>query len=127
MAELHDYVEAMRPKLAVNAQTHEFFEFLMTAPFLPQTPAPIDRALHRFVVHAGMSLAPAWARRLTGFHHPAVVQRALVGPYLRLDSRSLRWAFGTPPHVAMARERANAAPAARRPRRAEPQLAQQAR
>lgn len=108
MAELHDYVEAMRPQLAVNAQTREFFEFLMTAPFLPKTPAPIDRALHRFVVHAGMSLAPAWARELTGFAHPAVVQRALVEPYLRLDARTLRWAFGTPPHVALARRRAGA-------------------
>jgi uncharacterized protein (DUF2236 family) len=108
MAELQDYVEAMRPKLAVNAQTHEFFEFLLTAPFLPTTPAPVDRALHRFVVHAGMSLAPAWARRLTGFDHPAVVQQALVEPYLRLDAHALRWAFGTPPHVALARGRAGA-------------------
>ncbi len=104
-AELHDYVEAMPPQLAVNAQTREFFAFLMTAPFLPKTPAPIDWALHRFVVHAGMSLAPAWARELTGFRHPAVVQRALVEPYLRLDARTVRWAFGTPPYVALAHGR----------------------
>jgi uncharacterized protein (DUF2236 family) len=111
-AELHDYVEAMRPQLAVNAQTREFFAFLMTAPFLPRTPAPVDRALHRFVVHAGMSLAPAWARELTGFDHPALVQRTLVEPYLQLDARMLRWAFGTPAHVTLARERAGGVAAA---------------
>jgi uncharacterized protein (DUF2236 family) len=131
MAELHDYVEAMRPKLAVNAQTREFFEFLLTAPFLPKTPAPVDRALHRFVVHAGMSLAPAWARQLTGFDHPALVQRTLVEPYLQLDSRALRWAFDTPPHVAMARERAGALAgdiaAHSRPQRASARVVSQAR
>ncbi len=109
-AELHEYVEAMRPKLAVNGQTREFFEFLLTAPFGPHLPERADRALHRFFVHAGMSLAPRWAQELTGFEHSAAFRRSLVEPYLRLDSRSLRWAFGTPPHLAMARERAAGAP-----------------
>ena len=105
-AELREYVEQMRPKLAVNAQTREFFEFLLTAPFGPRLPQPVDRMLHRFFAHAGMSLAPRWAQELTGFVHGTAIQRALVEPYLRLDSRSLRWAFGTPPHVTLARERA---------------------
>jgi len=113
MAELDDFVERMRPKLGVNEQTREFFEFLLTAPFGPSLPASLDRAAHRLAVHAGMSLAPAWARRLTGFDHSALAQVALVEPYLRLDTRSLRWAFGTPPHLAMARERAEAGAAGR--------------
>ena len=35
VAELDDYVATMRPKLGVNAQTREFIDFLMTAPFSP--------------------------------------------------------------------------------------------
>jgi uncharacterized protein (DUF2236 family) len=106
MAELREHVEEMRPKLAVNAQTQEFFEFLLTAPFGPPLPERLDRGLHRFAAHAGMSLAPRWARDLSGFSHSPAMQRALVEPYLRFEARSLRWAFGTPAHVAMARERA---------------------
>jgi len=62
--ELDEYVEAMRPKLGVNQQTLEFFEFLMTMPFGPAVPAPLSRALHRFQAEAGMSLMPGWARRM---------------------------------------------------------------
>lgn len=110
-ADLHEYVEEMRPKLAVNAQTREFFEFLLTAPFGPDLPERLDRTLHRFFVHAGMSLAPRWTQELTGFEHGPTFQRAVVEPYLRFESRSLRWAFGTPPCLALARERAAGRPA----------------
>jgi len=37
-AELDDYVEEMRPRLSVNAQTREFIDFLMTSPFFPRCP-----------------------------------------------------------------------------------------
>ncbi len=37
-AELDDYIETMRPKLCVNAQTREFVDFLMTSPFFPELP-----------------------------------------------------------------------------------------
>ena len=43
-AELDDYVEAMRPRLSVNAQTREFVDFLMTSPFFPDLPERVDRA-----------------------------------------------------------------------------------
>lgn len=109
MVELEEYVEEMRPKLAVNAQTLEFFDFLMTAPFGPRLPPGIDRALHSFAVNAGMSLAPEWAQQLTGFDRRAVLHRALTEPYLRLEATSLRWAFGTPPYARMAMERAGVA------------------
>lgn len=107
-AQLAEHVESVRPKLAVNAQTREFFEFLLTAPFGPRLPATVDRALHRLAIHAGMSIAPQWARELTGFRHPPALQRALVEPYLRLDSRVTRWAFETPAYLRLARERAGA-------------------
>jgi len=104
-AELAEYVETVRPKLAVNAQTREFFEFLMTAPFGPKLPATIDRGLHRLAIHAGMSIAPEWAQELTGFKHSATMHRALVEPYLRLDTGMTRWAFETPAYLRLARER----------------------
>ena len=43
-AELDDYVEAMRPKLAVNEQTREFFEFLLDSPFGPPLPGRAEPA-----------------------------------------------------------------------------------
>ena len=60
-----------------------------------------------------MSIAPRWAQRLTGFAHPGIVQRLYVEPYLHAYVRSLRWAFGEPPHVALARRRAAGEPMAR--------------
>ncbi|MDX1883639.1 oxygenase MpaB family protein [Mycolicibacterium sp. 120270] len=105
-AELDDYVESMRPKLSVNAQTREFLDFLLTSPFFPDLPDPIDRQLHRFAIYAGMSLAPRWAQELIGYDRPPLLTRALTGPVLRLDARRLRWAFGTPRYAQMAQERA---------------------
>ncbi|HWA66621.1 MAG TPA: oxygenase MpaB family protein [Mycobacteriales bacterium] len=106
MAELADFVDAMRPELAVTAQLGEFFEFLLTAPFLPtRTPRPIDRALHAYFVRAGMSLAPDWVRQMTGYHHSSVVQTVMFEPYLRADARLTRWAFDEPKYVALAKAR----------------------
>jgi uncharacterized protein (DUF2236 family) len=104
-AELDDYVATMRPKLAVNAQTREFIDFLLSAPFGPSLPPAADAALHRFALYAGMRTAPRWARELIGFDRPPPLVRAMVGPYLQLDARMLRWAFGTPRHVELARAR----------------------
>ncbi|CAJ1503455.1 oxygenase MpaB family protein [[Mycobacterium] holstebronense] len=109
MAELDDYVRRMRPQLCVNAQTREFIEFLLTAPFYPDLPGPLDRALHRFAVYAGMSYAPCWAQELIGFDRPSSLVRGLIGPALQFDARRLRWAYGLPPYARLARERANGA------------------
>jgi uncharacterized protein (DUF2236 family) len=110
--ELDDYVETMRPRLSVNAQTREFLDFLMTSPFFPDLPGPLDRPVRRFAIYAGMSRAPRWARELIGFDHPPAPARALIDPALQLDARRLRWAFGTPRYVQLARERAAGAPLA---------------
>jgi uncharacterized protein (DUF2236 family) len=104
--ELDDYVESMRPKLCVNAQTREFVDFLMTSPFFPNLPERLDRQLHRFAIYAGMSRAPRWAQLLIGFDRPPAATRALMGPMLRFDAERLRWAFGTPRYLQMARDRA---------------------
>jgi uncharacterized protein (DUF2236 family) len=105
-AELDDYVESMRPRLSVNAQTREFLDFLMTSPFFPDLPKRIDRQLHRFTIFAGMSMAPRWAQELIGYDRPPMLTRALTGPMLRLDARRVRWAFGAPRYLQMAQARA---------------------
>ncbi|MEO3759465.1 oxygenase MpaB family protein [Mycobacterium sp. B14F4] len=105
-AELDDYVATMRPRLSVNAQTREFLDFLMTSPFFPNLPAPVDRRLHRFAIYAGMSRAPRWARELIGYDRPTALTRRLIEPALRFDAHQLRWAFGTPRYAERARARA---------------------
>ena len=110
-AELDDYVADMRPRLSVNAQTREFVDFLLTSPLFGDLPAPVDRRLHRFAIYAAMSRAPRWARELIGYDRPPALTRQLIEPALHLDARQLRWAFGTPPYVAMARARAAGADA----------------
>lgn len=108
-AELDAYVEAMRPRLAVNEQTREFFEFLLTGPFGLPVPRRLTRAAHRFQIEASMSLMPVWAGRLTGFERSHPSQRALFEPSLRAYARTLRWAFGVPAFRALAEERAASA------------------
>jgi uncharacterized protein (DUF2236 family) len=97
----------MRPHLAVTEQLMEFFEFLLTSPFLPKgTPGVIDRALHAYFVRAGMSLAPDWVRRLTGYQHSSLRQRLMFEPYIRADAWLTRWAFGEPAYLSLAKARA---------------------
>jgi uncharacterized protein (DUF2236 family) len=105
-AELREYVEAMRPKLAVNQQTLQFFEFLMTMPFGPALPGPLSRPAHRFQAVAGMSLMPGWARRMTGFDSLALERALVYRPALAGYARTIRWAFGTPAYKRLAVERA---------------------
>jgi uncharacterized protein (DUF2236 family) len=109
VAELDDYVESMRSRLSVNAQTREFVDFLMTSPFFPNLPGPVDRQLHRFAIYAGMSRAPKWARELIGYDHPSALTRNLIGPALQFDARRLRWAFGLPRYAQLASARAEGA------------------
>jgi uncharacterized protein (DUF2236 family) len=108
--QLEAYIEAMRPKLSVNHQTLEFFEFLMTMPFGVPMPAPLSRPVHRLQIEAGMGLMPAWARQLAGFDAPDLTRRLVHDPGLRAYARTLRWAIGEPPWVALARRRTATAP-----------------
>ena len=107
-AELDDYVEAMRPQLAVTEQTREFFDFLIDSPEGTALPGPLRRPSNRFQIHASLSLLPEWARVLTGFEHSDTAQRLVYEPNLRSTAKALRWAFGEPPFAAMARARAAA-------------------
>ena len=107
VAELEAYVARMRPKLAVNAQTREFIDFVVNSPFAPALPESVDRELQRFAIFAGLDQAPAWTRALIGFDRQSPLAARLIGPYLHAYARTLRWAFGTPPYVQQARERAS--------------------
>jgi uncharacterized protein (DUF2236 family) len=109
VAELDDYIESMRSRLSVNAQTREFVDFLMTSPFFPNLPEHLDRRLHRFAIHAGMSRAPKWAQELIGYDRPCTLTRSLIGPALQFDACRLRWAFGLPRYAQLARARAEGA------------------
>jgi len=111
VAELDDYVETMRPKLGVNAQTREFIDFMLVAPFLPDLPATLDRQLHRLAFYAGMTRAPRWARELVGFDRPPRATRVVIEPMLQLDARRLRWAFGRPRYLELASARVSGVPA----------------
>jgi uncharacterized protein (DUF2236 family) len=104
-AELRDYVEDMRPRLTVNEQTLEFFEFLLTSPFGVRVPGPLARRTNRMQLESGMSLMPEWARRLSGFDASSLNKQLFSTASLRLYARTLRWAFGTPPFRALADER----------------------
>jgi uncharacterized protein (DUF2236 family) len=104
-AELEVYVEAMRPKLGVNGQTREFFEFLLTSPFGLRLPGPLARPGNRFEIESGMGLMPRWAQELTGFAPSPAVYRVIHEPVLRAYARALRWAFGTPRFRALAEQR----------------------
>jgi uncharacterized protein (DUF2236 family) len=108
-SELDDYVEAMRPQLAVTDQTLEFFDFLLGAPFGVHAPGPLKTQVNRFQLEAGMSLMPDWARRMSGFDAPLPQVSAAV---LRSYAATLRWAFGTPPWRRLAEERVGSEPVA---------------
>jgi uncharacterized protein (DUF2236 family) len=111
MAELEDYVARMRGKLGVTEQTRQFFDFLLDSPFAPDLPKPAAGALALLDVHAGMSIAPGWVRRLTGFDTPDALRAVATEPLLRLKARGLRYAFGTPAYARMAHERMAGRPA----------------
>jgi uncharacterized protein (DUF2236 family) len=98
---LAEYVERMRPRLAVNEQTRGFFEFLLN-PTGRERPQPLDRLQRRLSVHGSMQIMPEWSRKLTGFDHPELVQRFYLEPMTELNVKLIRWAFGTPAYRRLA-------------------------
>lgn len=108
--ELADYVEAMRPRLAMNAQTVEFLGFVEGRVDQLEPVTRLER-LDRWVgVRGSMSLMPEWARRMTGTWQSPALDRFFHAPTNRLKARLVRWAYPSPPCVAMAHERAAARP-----------------
>jgi uncharacterized protein (DUF2236 family) len=105
MAELQEYVERMRPFMAMTDQTREFTDFLAGAvpgEFLATARQQLER---RLGLSASMLLMPLWARHLTGTYQPKLVERAYLDPSARVQARLVRWAYPVLPckEIAMAR------------------------
>jgi uncharacterized protein (DUF2236 family) len=107
--ELEEYVERMRPLMAMNSQTTEFLGFIEGR--VDQAPVGAQERVDRWVaVRASMGLMPEWARRMTGTYLPESLQRMFFAPMDRLKARIIRWTYPAPPCVAMAVARATAMP-----------------
>jgi uncharacterized protein (DUF2236 family) len=114
VAELDDYVERMRPKMAMTEQTRSFLDFLAgrTDDFAIGRRERFDRWV---AIRASMSLMPEWARRLTGTYQPDLVTRLWLRPSDRLKAAAVRWAYPELPCKRMALARVGAIPAASEP------------
>jgi uncharacterized protein (DUF2236 family) len=105
--ELADYVERMRPQLAMNEQTDEFKAFLEGR--LDRDRLKRSEQFDRWLsVRSSMGLMPEWAQRMTGTHAPDWVQRLYIAPLGKLRTGLVRWAYPEPPCVEMARARVHA-------------------
>lgn len=108
MAELGDYVERMRPLMAMTEQTREFVDFLAGDVDGEFGVGPRKQLENRLALAASMTLMPTWARHLSGTYQPAPVRRAYLDPTARLQARLIRWAYPEIPGAALAHRRATA-------------------
>lgn len=105
VAALDDYVESMRPRLAVNEQTRGFIDFIIGPTSGPYRANAVERNNRRLGLQASMRLMPSWARHLTGLEHSAATQRLWVDPTTRLNIALIRWAYATPAYRQLAEAR----------------------
>ena len=110
--QLRDYVEAMRPQLAVNEQTVEFIDFLIGSVEGAGKVNGFEQVMRRLSLHGSMSLMPEWAQRLTALQHSDLAQRLYFDPTTRLNIQLINWAFGVPAYRALADARVAAVAAA---------------
>ena len=110
VAELDEYVERMRPLMAMNDQTVEFIGFL--AGRVGDQAIGAKERFDRWVgIRASMGLMPEWARRMTGTYQPEPIYRLVFAPSDRLKATVVRWAYPEVPCKAIALQRAAARPA----------------
>ncbi|HMJ15461.1 MAG TPA: oxygenase MpaB family protein [Polyangiaceae bacterium] len=100
VGELEEYVERMRPKLAVNEQTLNFIDFVRGRTEDIRVSEP-ERWYRWLVIHTSMSLMPEWAQRLTHTAQPKSV-RGVLAPTDRLRARLLHWVVPEMPCKRMA-------------------------
>lgn len=106
VAELDDYVERMRPRLAVTEQLTSFLAFMMGR---GEDGEPLASRIEQhdawLSVQASMARMPRWARVLTGTDQPPLVQQMLLTPSDRLRARLVRYAYPVLPckRLALAR------------------------
>ena len=104
-AELDEYLEAMRPKLAFNEQTLSFVDFILGRSSDFPTNA-LDQRNRVLTMKSSLQLAPRWARQLSGFDHTELGRRLWLDPTMRIQVGLLNWAFGTPANRRLADARA---------------------
>jgi uncharacterized protein (DUF2236 family) len=105
--ELDEYVEHMRPQLAVNEQTLGFLDFVMGPHEGTYRVNDLERRSRRLNATASMMLLPEWARRLAGLDHSAALRKPWLEPTTRLNVHLIRSAYGVPPGRRLAEERVN--------------------
>ena len=105
VAELDDYVERMRPKLALNGQLVRFLHFVAGRSAELRV-SRAERAYRWASICAAMDLMPEWARQLTGTDLPEPLRRLGLRPMDRWKARLVRWALPELPCVRLARARA---------------------
>ena len=105
VAELDDFVKAVRPSLAVNEQTREFIRFLAEGA-VDGEPSARERFERWMGVRGSMTLMPDWARELTGLDHGAPGADLLSRRLERIKADLVRWAYPSPPCYEMAMARA---------------------
>jgi uncharacterized protein (DUF2236 family) len=104
VAELDDYVERMRPQMAMTYQTAEFIGFL--AGRVGEQPVSRRERFDRWVgIRASMGLVPEWARHITGTYQGPLAYRLAFAPSDRLKAKLIRWAYPELPCKTMARAR----------------------
>jgi uncharacterized protein (DUF2236 family) len=107
VAELDDYVESMRPHMAMNDQTVEFIGFL--AGRVGDQNLSRRDLLDRWIgIRASMGLMPEWARRMTGTYQPDFAYKVLFSSNNWLKATLVRWAYPELPCKRLALERASA-------------------
>ena len=111
VAELDDYVERMRPQMAMTYQTAEFIGFL--AGRVGEQAITRKERFDRWVgIRASMGLMPEWARHMTGTYQPSLAFRLAFAPSDRLKAKVVRWAYPELPCKALALARVGAGHAA---------------
>ncbi|MEO8604765.1 MAG: oxygenase MpaB family protein [bacterium] len=105
VAELDDYVERMRPQMAMNYQTAEFIGFI--AGRVGEQAISRRERFDRWVgIRASMGLMPEWARHITGTYQPTLAYRLAFAPSDRLKATVVRWAYPELPCKTIATARA---------------------
>jgi uncharacterized protein (DUF2236 family) len=103
--ELNEFVERIRPELAVNEQTCSFIRFLAEGPMIGE-PGLLERRQRWMGLRASMSLMPGWAQELTGLHPRGRLDRHLAVRIEGWRASVARWALPVPPCKQMALARA---------------------
>jgi uncharacterized protein (DUF2236 family) len=87
-SEARQLMDTMQPLMRCDARTREVAQIVLAG----RPPNRMAGPLQALTIQAGIDLLPPWARRMHGFHNPA-----LTRPLLRAGTfaiaRTLRWVF----------------------------------